>query len=121
MTLEDKVHGFRLHLFRRAQELGNVSAACEHPFRVVKRLWGVRQDEVPRDREEPRPSPHDVCSGQPLRRSPPAAPARREVRPVIDRRRQSHLQTPSQGEAGLSNPDSFSANSPCKAACAEVP
>jgi transposase InsO family protein len=28
MTLEDKVHGFRLHLFRRAQELGNVSAAC---------------------------------------------------------------------------------------------
>jgi transposase InsO family protein len=29
MTLEDKVHAFRLHLFRRAQELGNVSAACE--------------------------------------------------------------------------------------------
>lgn len=29
MTLEDKVHAFRLLLFRRAQELGNVSAACE--------------------------------------------------------------------------------------------
>ncbi len=29
MTLEDKVHGFRLHLFRRAQELGNVSGACQ--------------------------------------------------------------------------------------------
>jgi transposase-like protein len=28
MTLEDKVHAFRLHLFGRAQELGNVSAAC---------------------------------------------------------------------------------------------
>ena len=28
MTLEDKVHSFRLLLFRRAQELGNVSAAC---------------------------------------------------------------------------------------------
>ncbi len=28
MTLEDKVHAFRLHLFRRAQEIGNVSAAC---------------------------------------------------------------------------------------------
>ena len=28
MTLEDKVHAFRLHLFRRAQALGNVSAAC---------------------------------------------------------------------------------------------
>jgi hypothetical protein len=28
MTLEDKVHAFRLRLFRRAEELGNVSAAC---------------------------------------------------------------------------------------------
>ena len=28
MTLEDKVHAFRLHLFRSAQELGNVTAAC---------------------------------------------------------------------------------------------
>ena len=28
MTLEDKVHAFRLLLFRRARELGNVSAAC---------------------------------------------------------------------------------------------
>ena len=28
MTLEDKVHAFRLRVLRRAQELGNVSAAC---------------------------------------------------------------------------------------------
>jgi|GEM_PF-5075861 len=28
MTLEDKVHAFRLHVLRHAQELGNVSAAC---------------------------------------------------------------------------------------------
>jgi transposase InsO family protein len=28
MTLEDKVHAFRLHVLRRASELGNVSAAC---------------------------------------------------------------------------------------------
>ena len=28
MTLEDKVHAQRLRLFRRAAELGNVSAAC---------------------------------------------------------------------------------------------
>ena len=28
MTLEDRVHALRLRLFRRAQELGNVSAAC---------------------------------------------------------------------------------------------
>ena len=28
MTLEDKVHAFRLHVLRRAEELGNISAAC---------------------------------------------------------------------------------------------
>ena len=28
MTLEDKVHVFRLHVLQRAEELGNVSAAC---------------------------------------------------------------------------------------------
>jgi len=28
MTLEDKVHAFRLHVLQRAQDLGNVSAAC---------------------------------------------------------------------------------------------
>jgi transposase InsO family protein len=28
MTLEDRVHAFRLHVFSRAEELGNVSAAC---------------------------------------------------------------------------------------------
>ena len=29
MTLEDSVHAFRLQIFRRAEELGNVSQACE--------------------------------------------------------------------------------------------
>jgi len=28
MTLEDKGHAFRLHVLQRAEELGNVSAAC---------------------------------------------------------------------------------------------
>jgi transposase InsO family protein len=28
MTLEDKVHAFRVHVLQRAKELGNVSAAC---------------------------------------------------------------------------------------------
>src|SRR5262249_6621466 len=28
MTLEEKVHGLRLHVIRRAQALGNVSQAC---------------------------------------------------------------------------------------------
>ena len=28
MTLEDSVHALRLRLFRRAEDLGNVSVAC---------------------------------------------------------------------------------------------
>ena len=28
MTLEDKVHAFRLRLFQRAEEIGNISATC---------------------------------------------------------------------------------------------
>jgi hypothetical protein len=28
MTLEEKVHGLRLHVIQRAEELGNVSRAC---------------------------------------------------------------------------------------------
>ncbi len=28
MTLEEKVHGLRLHVIQRAQVLGNVSQAC---------------------------------------------------------------------------------------------
>lgn len=28
MTLEDRVYAFRLHALRRAEELGNVTAAC---------------------------------------------------------------------------------------------
>jgi transcriptional regulator of acetoin/glycerol metabolism len=45
MTLEDKVHAFRLHLFRRAREFGNVSAAYrelsitrEGLYKKMKRL-----------------------------------------------------------------------------------
>lgn len=28
MTLEDKIHAFRLHVLRRAEELRNISAVC---------------------------------------------------------------------------------------------
>ena len=35
MTLEDRVHALRLRLFRRAGELGNVSAACREAGRLV--------------------------------------------------------------------------------------
>ena len=38
MTLEDSVHAFRLRLFRRAEELGNVSAACRE-FGVSRSLY----------------------------------------------------------------------------------
>ena len=121
MTLEDKVHGFPLHLFRRAQELGNVSAACEHPFRVVKRLWGVRQDEVPRDRQEPRPSPDDVRLGQPLRRPPLPPPSGGEGRPVTGQPPRAHHRTPGQGETRPLDPDDLSAQGARTGTCAEVP
>jgi transposase InsO family protein len=38
MTLEDSVHAFRLQLFRRAEELSNVSQACEE-FGVSRSLY----------------------------------------------------------------------------------
>jgi len=44
MTLEDKVHALRLHVLRRAKELGNVSAACREAgiSRTVFYRWKER-------------------------------------------------------------------------------
>jgi len=44
MTLEGKVHAFRLHVLRRAGELGNVSAACREAgiSRTVFYRWRKR-------------------------------------------------------------------------------
>ena len=44
MTLEDKVHAFRLHVLRRAEELGNGSAACREAgiSRTVFYRWRRR-------------------------------------------------------------------------------
>jgi len=44
MTLEDKVHAFRLRVLRRATELGNVSAACREAgiSRTMFYLWRKR-------------------------------------------------------------------------------
>ena len=44
MTLEDKVHAFRLHILRCADELGNVSAACREAgiSRTVFYRWRKR-------------------------------------------------------------------------------
>ncbi|MBW2233610.1 MAG: hypothetical protein JRH17_24795 [Deltaproteobacteria bacterium] len=41
MTLEGKAHLQRLRLFRRAEELGNVSAACREA--VLKGISGTHQ------------------------------------------------------------------------------
>jgi hypothetical protein len=43
MTLEDEVHGFRLLLFRRAKDLGNVSAACRE-LGLASLFPGLRSD-----------------------------------------------------------------------------
>ena len=44
MTLEDKGHAFRLHVLQRAEELGNVSAACREVFisRTLFYRWEKR-------------------------------------------------------------------------------
>ena len=62
MTLEDKVHAFRLHLFRRAQELGNVSAACRELgvsrslyYQLRKRFVGYGPDGLHPKRHRGRP------------------------------------------------------------------
>ncbi len=96
-------------------------ARCEHPFRVVKQLWGF-------DKTRYRGIAKNLARAQtmsalanPLRRAPPTAPTAGEVRPVIDRRRQSPPQSPSQGEANPFNPDPLSVYSRCDVACAELP
>jgi len=62
MTLEDKVHGFRLHALRRAEELGNVSAACRELdisrtvfYRWKKRLRAYGADALHPRRTSARP------------------------------------------------------------------
>ena len=43
MTLEDKVQAQRLHVFRRAAELGNVSAACREAGISRARFYELRK------------------------------------------------------------------------------
>lgn len=43
MTLEDKVHTLRLRVFRRAEELGNVSAACREAGISRSAFYQLRQ------------------------------------------------------------------------------
>ncbi len=46
MTLEDKVHAFRLHVFSRAEELGNVSAACRELGISRSLYYGLRKRQL---------------------------------------------------------------------------
>lgn len=97
MTLEDRVHAFRLHLFRRAQELGNVSVACQelgvsrslyyqlrkrfveygpdglHPARRRGRPGRPPQLDATVERQPQRPQ-HDAAEDQEARGSRGAAP-----------------------------------------------
>ncbi len=56
MTLEDSVHAFRLRVLQRAQELGNVSAACRELgiSRTVFYRWKGRHERYGRDGLHPR-------------------------------------------------------------------
>src|SRR5712664_3148772 len=56
MTLEDKVHGLRLQVIRRAEELGNVSRACREA-RISRALfyrWQTRLERYGQDGGHPR-------------------------------------------------------------------
>lgn len=56
MTLEDSVHAFRLHALQRAQELGNVSAACRELgiSRTLFYRWKRDAERYGRDALHPR-------------------------------------------------------------------
>ena len=56
MTLEEKVHGLRLHVMRRAQALGNVSQACREAgiSRALFYRWQQRVERYGLDGLHPR-------------------------------------------------------------------
>src|SRR5215467_13312227 len=56
MTLDEKVHGLRLHVIRRAQELGNVSRACREAgiSRALFYRWHHRLERYGIDGVHPR-------------------------------------------------------------------
>ena len=70
MTLNDSVQRWRLHVIRRAQELGNVSAACREAgiSRTLFYRWRKRYLAEGADGLRPRPQPR----GRHPRQAPPA-------------------------------------------------
>jgi IS5 family transposase len=93
-------------------------ARCEHPFRVIKRLWGF-------DKTRYRGIHKNLARAQTMfalaRRPLPAAPTAGDVRPVTDERHPIHAQTPGQGEGSPFNRHFPSVWRRRNAAYAEVP
>ena len=94
MTLEEKVHGLRLHVMRRVQALGNVSQACREARDIPRAvlpvaapggaLWGG-QPASARPARPPRPT-SGIGSGN---RAP--APERGRERRHLGRGPDCHL------------------------------
>ena len=70
MTLEEKVHGLRLHVIRRAQALGNVSQACREAgiSRALFYRWQHRVERYGLDGVHPRR--HRARPGRPVELAP---------------------------------------------------
>ena len=66
MTLEEKVHGLRLHVIQRAEELGNVSQACREAgiSRALFYRWRQRLERYGPDGVHPRR--HQARPGRPV-------------------------------------------------------
>jgi transposase-like protein len=70
MTLEENVHGLRLHVIRRVQELGNVSQACRGAgiSRALFYRWRQRLERYGPDGVHPRR--HHARPGRPVQVAP---------------------------------------------------
>ena len=70
MTLDEKVHGLRLHVIRRAQELGNVSRACREAgiSRALFYRWHHRLERYGVDGVHPRR--YQARPGRPVELAP---------------------------------------------------
>jgi transposase len=70
MTLEEKVHGLRLHVIQRAAQLGNVSQACREAgiSRTLFYRWRQRLERYGPDGVHPRR--HQARAGRPVQLPP---------------------------------------------------
>ena len=70
MTLDEKVHGLRLHVIQRAAQLGNVSRACREAgiSRALFYRWRQRLERYGQDGVHPRR--HRARPGRPVQLTP---------------------------------------------------